>query len=52
MTAKSPDPSASDSQAPFGAQPRRSKLPLVLLSVLYVCWLLLLIWMAAARAGR
>lgn len=52
MTAKSPDPSTSDSQAPFGAQPRRSRLPLVLLGVLYVCWLLLLLWMAASQPGR
>jgi hypothetical protein len=52
MTAKSSDPSASDPGAPFGTRPRRPKGPLVALGILYFCWLLVLLWMAAFQSGK
>lgn len=51
MTAKSSDPPTANPHAPFGAQHRRPLGPLVLLSALYICWVLVLFWMAGFRVG-
>ena len=52
MTAKSSDQPANDRHAPFGAQSSRSKGPVLFLALLYVCWFLFLLWMAASHSGR
>ena len=52
MTAKPPNPRSTDSQTPFGTQPRRPSGWLVFWSVLYIGWLLALLWMAAFEVGR
>ena len=51
MTAEPSKPRESDAQAPFGAQPGRSKALPVFLGVLYVCWFLVLVWMAVFKPG-
>ena len=51
MTEDKRNSSTTDPLAPYGTQPRRSNVPLVLLAALYVLWLLLLLWMAATQVG-
>ncbi len=50
MTAQSSEP--TDRQAPFGAQQRRSRTPLVFLGLLYAIWFVILFWMAAFKSGQ
>ena len=52
MTTNAPNDPASDPQAPFGTQPRRSIAPLVVLGILYAAWFLVLVWMAACESGQ
>jgi hypothetical protein len=52
MTKKRSEPAATDSQAPFGTRPRKSKGPLLLLGGLYLAWLALLFWMAVFESGN
>lgn len=52
MTAKSPQSTVPDAQAPFGTRPRRARQPLVLLGLLYLLWFLVLFWMAAFERGN
>lgn len=51
MAAKPPKLETTDPNAPFGAQERRSAGTLIVLGLLYVCWLLVLLWMAAFHVG-
>lgn len=41
-----------ESMIPYGADPRRSKVSLVILGVLYFAWFLVLCWLAAYHIGR
>ena len=52
MTDNHPEPSIADKHAPFGTQPRRSKLVVIFLGLLYLVWLAVLFWMAAFKAGQ
>jgi len=52
MTGKPPRPADPDRYAPYGAQQRRSWTPLIVLGAVYVCWVLVLLWMAAFHVGR
>ncbi len=51
MTAKSPGLPPRKNSAPFGAPTPRPKGPLVFWGILYLCWFLLLLWMAASQTG-
>jgi len=51
MTKKPTEPPTGDPNTPFGAQPGRSRTLLVFLAGLYLCWFLVLIWMAVFKVG-
>ena len=44
------NPSAKQPALPFGSDPQRSLMPLVILSVLYTGWFAFLLWAAIERA--
>ena len=41
-----PPPPTTESNAPFGTEPRRSNTPIYVLGVLYALWFGVLVWMA------
>jgi hypothetical protein len=49
---KRDEPRHSDPEAPYGAQTRRPRWPLVFLGLLYLAWLLVMVWMAAYHTGQ
>lgn len=52
MTQVQPKPAPASADRPFGVDPARPRWPLMSLSILYVIWLLVLLWMALGQAGR